>query len=653
MKVSQVSDNSSNIIMLLQEYYPKDTRVRKEAQTLIESGNKVSIICLRDDNEPYFENVSGVQVYRINIPKKRGSKLRYIFEYFSFFTLAFIKLNNLVKVEKFDIVHVHNLPDFLVFASYPAKKRGAKVILDMHEIMPEFFVSKYNIPENHIIIKIFKLIEKLSLRYADYVITVNNQIKDKFLSRAKLKNDITIIMNTVDSQTLPKLPKSETNKFIAIYHGTITKVYNLEFAIRSISKVIDKIPDFEFHIYGDGTEVTPLKELVNKLNLNNKVIFKGKVPHSVITEVLSESKLGILPIKKDIMTNLSFSNKLAEYVHYEIPVLSSNLDSVMDYFSNECIYYYNDNDEKDFCDKLLNIYNNYHESSRYVENASKINEEISWNIMRERLKQLVSNVRTSNAIKVLLISSVFSLIASNQSYASSTYYGDSGYFSTPSAEYIGDRYINIGYGYLPKDRSYVITSNQNNIYSIGMGFFPKVEVGINFNQVITGYPDVDNPYLKDSAFDRSIFIKFQALEETDFIPALSIGGRDLFSNTAINYRGNYVTANQQTFYGVVGKTFYDFKFNLGYAYSPAQPIGTAVAPNSTGQKIVDNSFKLNGVFGAIRSPKLFSLISGIIEYDSKYFNYGVEIGDLYGLSAKIAMIDIKYPTAKLNWNHKL
>lgn len=391
MQLKDDIDKSANIVMLLQEYYPKDTRVRKEAQTLIEAGNSVSIICLRDKDESYFDNINGVKVYRINIPKKRGSKLRYIFEYFSFFTLAFIKLNKLTNIEHFDIVHVHNLPDFLVFASYPAKKKGAKVILDMHEIMPEFFASKYNLPEKHIIIKIFKLIEKFSLRYADHVITVNKQIKDRFLSRIKLKNDITIIMNTVDSNTLQKYPKVENNKFIAIYHGTITKLYNLEFAIRCISKIIDKIPDFEFHIYGDGTELENLQVLVNKLCLTDRVVFKGKVPHSVIAKVLSEVKLGILPIKKDIMTNLSFSNKLAEYVHYEIPVLSSNLDSVMDYFSNECIYYYYDEDEEDFCEKLLNIYNNYECTYDFVKKASQINNEISWEVMGQRLKEFINS----------------------------------------------------------------------------------------------------------------------------------------------------------------------------------------------------------------------------------------------------------------------
>lgn len=382
----------SNIVMLLQEYYPKDTRVRKEAQAILESGHSLDIICLKDTNEIPFEIVDGVNVHRIDIPKKRGSKIRYIFEYFSFFALSTLKLNSLLKTKSFDIVHVHTLPDFLVFGAYPAKKKGAKVVLDMHEIMPEFFVSKYNLPENHIIIKLLKTIEKFSLEYADYVITVNNQLRDTFASRAKIKRDITIIMNTVDAETMPKVVKQKTDKLLAVYHGTITKLYNLDFAVKALAKIKDKIPNFEFHIYGDGNQIELLESLVKDLNLSDLVFIHGRVSHKLIPEILSKSGLGILPIKKDIMSNLSFSNKLAEYVYYEIPVISSNLDSVMSYFPKDSIYYFEDNNEEDFCKQLLHIYNNYHETSSYIEKASIINKEISWDIMKERLQKLVSLV---------------------------------------------------------------------------------------------------------------------------------------------------------------------------------------------------------------------------------------------------------------------
>ncbi|MEK7434590.1 MAG: glycosyltransferase family 4 protein [Cyanobacteriota bacterium] len=388
------TDKKASIVMLLQEYYPKDTRVRKEAQAILESGHNLDIICLKDTAETPFEVVDGVNVHRIDIPKKRGSKIRYIFEYFTFFALCTLKLNKLLKTKKFDIVHVHTLPDFLVFGSYPAKRKGAKVVLDMHEIMPEFFVSKYNLSENHIIIKTLKFIEKISLQYADYVITVNNQLKDQFSGRAKLKNDITIIMNTVDEETMPKIVKQQTDKFFAVYHGTITKLYNLDFAVRALVKIKDKIPNFEFHIYGDGNQIELLESLVKEFDLSKIVFIHGRVSHKAIPEILSKANLGILPIKKDIMSNLSFSNKLAEYVHYEIPVISSNLDSVMSYFPNDSIYYFKDNDEDDFCKQLLHIYNNYEESKNYVEKASSINKEISWNIMKEKLQNLVKIVNS-------------------------------------------------------------------------------------------------------------------------------------------------------------------------------------------------------------------------------------------------------------------
>jgi hypothetical protein len=40
--------------------------------------------------------------------------------------------------KRYAVIDVSNLPDFLVFAGLHAKWKGAKIVLDMHEITPEF-----------------------------------------------------------------------------------------------------------------------------------------------------------------------------------------------------------------------------------------------------------------------------------------------------------------------------------------------------------------------------------------------------------------------------------------------------------------------------------------------------------------------------------
>ena len=382
-----------NVAILLQEYYPSDVRVRKEVHALLEIGCSIDLFCLKGESEPAYEIIDGVRIHRTDISKKRGSKLRYVFEYFIFCTRAYLWLRKLVKITKINVVHVHTLPDFLVFAARPAKAKGAKVILDMHEITPEFFMSKYGISYNHIVIKLLKIVERKSVQYADYAITVNKQLKEIFSGRAMAKNEVVVIMNTVNDATFPRLPKEKHEKFVAVYHGTLSHYYNFDLVIHAMSKIVKQLGDFEFHIYGSGTQFQEIQELVVKLGMQRIVFVHGKVNHALIPSILSNADLGILPIKKNIMSDLSFSNKLAEYVHYKIPVLSSELSAVMDYFPSDTVTYYKEGNENEFTAKLMGIMHNYQASTIASESAHLLYQQISWDVMKKRLQDLYSKCK--------------------------------------------------------------------------------------------------------------------------------------------------------------------------------------------------------------------------------------------------------------------
>jgi glycosyltransferase involved in cell wall biosynthesis len=384
-------ESMASILVLLQEYFPKDTRVRKEVMALIEKGHSIDIVCLRGDNEVKYEESGLITIHRIGSEKKRASVLRYLYEYFSFFFVAFYKTWRISKAKVINIVHVHTIPDFLVFAAFPAKKRGAKVILDMHEIMPEFFCSKYRFKENHIVVKVLKYIERASVMYADYIITVNSSLKEIFEKRSCPKRDIVEVLNTVSNDTLPVLEKQTTNKFVAVYHGTLTDIYNLSFAISSMGKVSKKLRDlnFEFHVYGDGPDFRKLQELVDGLQLQGMIFVHGRVKHTEIPGILSKANLGILPMRRDLMLDLSFSNKLAEYVHCKIPVLSSDLITVKRYFPEDCLFYYKHDSQEEFISQLFHVIENREEAIQFAERASLVNKSISWEVMKERLIQLI------------------------------------------------------------------------------------------------------------------------------------------------------------------------------------------------------------------------------------------------------------------------
>jgi hypothetical protein len=252
--------------------------------------------------------------------------------------------------------------------------------------------------------------------------------------------------------------------------------------------------------------------------------------------------------------------------------------------------------------------------------------------------------------KLLLITS-FCFLLTPGVQAGPTLYGEEGFINTPASEIIADRNINIGLSFLQGNGSYIFTGKPNIIYSAFFQFLPRTEVGLVYNQVI-GWITPDNPYLKNSAFDRSIGLKVQILEEGNLIPSLSVGGRDITSNSLFNPRGSGATSSlQQIFYFAIGKRFKGFRLNLGYSYAPVVSLG--VENNPENQTKLSQNFRPDGIFAAIETPKLFSLVSGIIEYDTKHFNYGLDIGPFYNLHGKLAVIGLTSIDFRISYTARL
>src|ERR1017187_3307447 len=166
-----------SVCILVQNYYEIDIRVRRKAEALVAAGYTVDVLALASSyskSKSYILN--GVNVNTLSLGKKRGSLVRYVFEYLAFFLWCFFKLAVWMGKRRYSVVDVNNLPDFLVFAGAYAKLRGAKIVFDMHEITPEFYISKYGIKEDSWLIKLLKVIEKASFNFADHVITINEPI---------------------------------------------------------------------------------------------------------------------------------------------------------------------------------------------------------------------------------------------------------------------------------------------------------------------------------------------------------------------------------------------------------------------------------------------------------------------------------------------
>src|SRR5664279_5319715 len=187
------------ICMVAYTNYSTDTRVRREAEALIERGDTVDVICLGKEGELNPEYKNGVRMIKIILPRYRGSNSRtYLASYLHFFFSALLKLASLQHKNSYQVIQVHTMPDFMVFTAIIPKLMGAKVILDVHDLMPELYMCKFRSGPRHFIVWLITWIERRSIAYADKAISVHIPHRDALVGHGNAEQKFTVLLNVPD-----------------------------------------------------------------------------------------------------------------------------------------------------------------------------------------------------------------------------------------------------------------------------------------------------------------------------------------------------------------------------------------------------------------------------------------------------------------------
>jgi len=387
--------------MVVFSYYPADPRVRREAEALIENGISVDVICLKKNDEARSEIFNNVTVHRINVNRKRAGKLAYIWEYATFIFYAFLKLSILHINKGFDIVHVHNMPDVLVFTGLIPRLMGTKIILDLHDPMPEVYVAKYSIKQSHPMIRFLILLEKWSIKFSHFVLTPNIAFRNLFISRGCPGQKISIVMNS-PQETIFKNNSDETrfdvfyfasDGFNIMYHGTIVERHGLDTALKALSIIKKKIPYLKFHVFGDGDFVDRFQHFVNELQLNEYVQYYGHVSLETIAAAIRSIDLGIIPNKRNPFTEINMPTRIFEYLSICKPVIAPKTKGITDYFDEESIYFFEPEDENKLADVILKCYSDFRSNNKEtLERGIAIYKKHDWKSEKTHFINLVSNL---------------------------------------------------------------------------------------------------------------------------------------------------------------------------------------------------------------------------------------------------------------------
>ncbi len=399
-----MTENKFYVCHLLYEEFPRDPRVRRYINALNENGIKCIIVCSKKKNDSYFENLNGNLVYRIPVSKKRGSFFFTFLEYLLFSSISCYLLIYLGLKYRIKIIHVHTLPDFLVFASFWNKLFGTKVLLDLHEIFPELYMARTGASENSFKVKLLKLAEKLSIKFADRLITIHEPAKQIFISRNKgIENKISVIMNSVDPNEFINTTRIQTNVFTIIYNGTIVKLLNLGIIIEAVSKLKNSMPsaDYDkivFKLYGEGPVLNDLLNSADLLGIKNKVQYLGFLPPGKMHEEVLKASVLILPPFKNIYSDLFYTIKLIEAVYLGIPVIATRLNTYKTYYREESLFYFDSGNIEQLMEKIKEVFYNKELVKQKTENAKEDYNKVGWDIMKKRYIDLIKQLQALQSI---------------------------------------------------------------------------------------------------------------------------------------------------------------------------------------------------------------------------------------------------------------
>jgi glycosyltransferase involved in cell wall biosynthesis len=382
------------VCVIRHDYYARDNHVRRDVEALCDAGYEVDIICSKLENEEKFEFVNGINVYRIPLKHKRAGILRYTVEYSFFFLLSFVKLNLLYLKKKYDVIEVDTMPDFLVFIALIPRFLGAKVLLYMFENMPELYTFEYKLSMEHPIIKLLKVIEKMSLKFADKIIVTHEPAYTVFAKHGIPKSKFAIVLNVPDERIFSfpfrRIEKQGENSFVLVSHGSILERYGYQTIVGALKLIEPKIHNLRLLVVGEGKYQKEIRRLVKDLRLEERVRFIGYVPFNAIPITIGRADIGIVPML-DICKYM-LPNKLFEYIALGIPTIASALATMKAYFHNNSVMFFEAGNDKDLARCILELYQNPAKRKSLVANASKIYEKYRWSKMKKGYLQVYEDL---------------------------------------------------------------------------------------------------------------------------------------------------------------------------------------------------------------------------------------------------------------------
>ena len=351
-------------MVLSDNTFPPDIRVKKETIALINAGHKIILIARRGANQVKEETIGGVHVFRINYPLRTIPLLGGFLYFFIYRYLLLFRIILLSREYKIDVLHVHDLP-YALTTCLAGKIMLKPVVFDMHEDyvgMIAGSMKRIKGPKRYIMVLISKILEteeRICIALSTKILVVVEEEIERLCVTGVSFEKIEVIPNTVNLEELNYTDVGShigfKNKFVISYTGGFSKHRGLDTLVKATPLILDEISNAHLLLVGDGVMEEPLLKLCKDLHIEKNVTFTGWVPFEEAMSYIKISDLCAIPYHKTRQTNKSFPHKLSQYMCFGKPILVSDVKSLKRIVEEtRCGIVFESGNSVDLAEKIIN-----------------------------------------------------------------------------------------------------------------------------------------------------------------------------------------------------------------------------------------------------------------------------------------------------------
>jgi glycosyltransferase involved in cell wall biosynthesis len=378
------------ICMLAYAHYINDARIKCYVRTLEANGHSVDVVALRSDGEAATEARPSGTIFRVMDKYQGQSSAKYVWSYLKFFLKA---LFFFLRRPRYDVVHVHNMPNALVFAAIGPKLFGARVMLDVHDLMMANYMAKFGTAEGGLVLKVLKLEQRLSGMFADHVFCADHNQKDYLAEHCGIARDkITVLLNLPNEEIFkPVAAVKKSDVFRIVYHGTLAHRLGIDLILRAVARAAERVP-VELYLYGAGDYLADALDLSAQLKLDQIVHFsRNFFPVEQIPQMVCGMDLGIVGNRRNpACDKYMLPVKLLEYAYLGIPVVAPRLEVIERYFDDTMVRYYEPENVEQMADAIVELVDGPEKRERQARAASAFYQKYNIKAQSDRYLNLLT-----------------------------------------------------------------------------------------------------------------------------------------------------------------------------------------------------------------------------------------------------------------------